>query len=179
VLPGETDWRPVCRAPCDISVRVDALYRVTGAGIQASKVVQLAAADGDEVLLDVDPTTEATHVGGEALIIGGGVALVTGGILLYVDALTAGICSDGTCSSSNGVLWVGVGAAAVGAVAVIAGVRMAQPTSLEQSTGAREEPPLRAARNDKWLRTPMWRDVASESNALPRPTSLPLLSGTF
>lgn len=180
VAPGETDWKPVCRAPCDVQVPLDALYRVTASGMQMSKSVHLEAGEGDRVVLDVDPTSEVAHAGGEALIILGGVGLIAGGVMLYADAVDAAACNvpgGGGCSASTALLWAGIGSAAVGAVALIGGIKMVQPTSLEQSTSGGEPRPG-SARNDAWRRLPIWHESVETATA-PRATTLPLLSGTF
>jgi len=181
VLPDQTDWRQMCRGPCDIRVPIDALYRVTSQGMQPSKTVHLATvADGEHVTITVDPTGETTHTMGEALVIVGGVGVLAGGILLYVEALTAGICAtpDSGCTGSAGVFWAGVGSAAVGAVGVIAGIKMMQPTSLEQSWGPVDIRERAAARDDHYKRAPMWHD-ALQAETAPRVTSVPLFSTTF
>ncbi len=178
VAQNETDWKQVCRAPCDTWVPLDAVYRVTSPGMQTSKTVHIEASDGERVVVEVDPTTEATHVAGEALIITGGVAVLTGGVLLYADAVSAGLCSMGGCSSSPGLLWAGLGSAAVGAVGLIAGIRMIQPTGVEQGAAGREAPGSVTSRDDRFRRLPAWREP-SQVGSSPTVTSFPVFSTTF
>jgi len=181
VLADEMAWRPMCQAPCDIRVPVDALYRVSAPGMQPSKGIHLAASDGDRVVLESDLTSEAAHVGGEALMITGGGAIIAGGVLLYLDAIAAGICStpDSGCSGSSALLWTGIGAAAVGTVALISGIKLFQPSSVEQSSGGAPAPVERgAAREDHFLRSPIWRQ-STEASIAPRTTSLPIFTTTF
>jgi hypothetical protein len=187
VLPGQTDWRPVCRDACDKRVPLDGLYRVTRQGMQVSKSVHLAALDGDHVTLTVDPTAESTHTAGEALIILGGVGILGGGVILYADAVTAGLCStpySGCSSPGTGLLWAGLGAAVVGGVALVAGIKMVQPSSVEQSpvaggAGAAGDPRDRPlAREDAYKRSPVWHD-ALQADLAPKVTSTPLFSASF
>jgi hypothetical protein len=181
VLPNETDWKRMCTAPCDRRMPIDALYRVTSPGMQTSKTVHLYAQDGEHVTVTVDPTSETTHTGGEALLILGGVGVLAGGILLYVDAVTSGLCAtpDSGCSSMPGaVFWTGIGSAAVGAVGIIAGIKMMQPTSVEQSAGPGDVRERAAARDDRYKRSPIWRD-ALQTETTPKVTSVPIFSTTF
>jgi hypothetical protein len=180
VLPDRTDWKLICRAPCDVQVPLDALYRVTSPGMQTSKSMRLAATDGDRVTITVNPTSDGTHVGGEALIILGGIGLFAGGVLLYADAITAAVCSTpySQCSGSGPLLWTGIGSAAAGAVGLIAGIRMIQPTGVEQSAGGGDARERAAARDDRYTRSPIWRD-ALQLDPTPRVTSVPIFSTTF
>jgi hypothetical protein len=181
VLPGQTDWRPVCRDACDKRVPLDALYRVTRQGMQVSKSVHLTALDGDHVTITVDPTSESTHTAGEALIILGGVGVLGGGVILYADAVTAGLCStpySGCSSPGTGLLWAGIGAAVVGGIALVAGIKMVQPTSLEQSPGPGDMRDNPVAREDHYKRFPVWRDPV-QADLTPKVTSMPLFSASF
>jgi hypothetical protein len=181
VLPGQTDWKPMCQAPCDVKVPIDALYHVKSPGMELSKAIQLAAAENDHVTLTVDPTSESTHAGGEALVILGGVAILTGGIILYVDAVESSICDtpySGCSGFSKGVFWAGIGSAAVGAVGLGVGIKMMQPTSIEQTSGTVDPRERAAARDDRFRRSPVWRD-ALVTDAGPKATSIPLFSTSF
>jgi len=181
VFSGETTWKPVCGAPCDAPMPLDALYRVTGPEVQPSKAFRLAALAGERVVIDVDPTTDAAHAGGEALMIGGGIGIVGGAAILYVDLLASAACVDGGsgCGPSSGVLWTGIGALAVGTAALIAGIVVIQPTSVEQSTGPRGVAFGKTAKNDGWLRAPVWRDPSAEEASLPKAMSVPLFTTSF
>jgi hypothetical protein len=148
--------------------------------MQTSKNVHLAATDGEHVTVTVNPTSETSHIGGEALVILGGVGVFAGGVLLYADAITASICSVpySQCSGSAALFWTGIGSAAVGAVGLIAGIRMVQPTGVEQSAGASDIRERAAARDDRYKRSPVWRD-ALQADTTPHVTSLPIFSTTF
>jgi hypothetical protein len=165
-----TRWVPVCSSPCDVEVPLEALYRVVAPGIQASREIELEAAPGDRVVLDVNVRSNAEHQTAQRLTIAGYVAGATG-LGLEIGALAVNQSS----TAEPVLLWAGVGAAAVAVTLAITSYVMGQPTGLSQSRTA--APPSRAAALST-VRRPSW-SLPPGGPALPPPTTAPLLTMTF
>jgi hypothetical protein len=182
VAPGETNWKPVCTAPCDMDVNAEGIYRISGNDIEMSKSFQLATDAGGRVTLVVRPTTKGAHDLAEGLLIGGGAALVASGVVFYIDLYAALLtCTENSgCGASATVAWTGLGLAAAGAAAVIAGAVTLQNTTVTQSFA----PPGSQAStakvfDDRFRRLPSWRDDRSMTGIVPTATSIPIFSTTF
>ncbi|MEO6576022.1 MAG: hypothetical protein ABIP89_19365, partial [Polyangiaceae bacterium] len=183
---GTTGWTNACASPCDIDLPLNDDYRVTGSGVAQSKEFRLQGAPGERLEIVVDPTSASGMVAG-------GLLAGTGGFAMYIGFLTTlvGIAqTNQNCSSyyyygsssqclsehSHGpaVRNVGLGILAVGAAAAVVGLVVvvnAAGTEVSQH-GAAAHPA-----KDAFLREPVWRGVATTSEA--GTMMFPLLNRTF
>jgi hypothetical protein len=184
VAPNETNWKPVCRGPCDLELSTESLYRVTAPDMETSKPFSLASGPGGRVSLDLHPTSKGSHDLGWGLLIGGGVGLTASFFVFYADAI-ASVASEScfnnnSCGAPPALTWTGVGLAVAGAASLILGIVELQPTTVSQvpSWG----PPSRQGaglRDDRWRRTALWREASPADAAIPKATSIPIFSTTF
>jgi len=95
----EREWTEVCRVPCDIRLRSDLRYRITGAGLRTSRPFSLVPSGG-HVELDVTPASDGPRATGLALI-------VTGSIVTPIGLLVA--LAGASNGSSAGLIVAGIG----------------------------------------------------------------------
>jgi hypothetical protein len=193
--PERGIWNLVCRAPCDLTLPLEPLYRVTGPSIEGSKAFHLDASPGGYAVLDVNPTSNRAHKEGLAVAISGGVVLGAGvvSVIVYAaiglgDSLctsldqpnSLGGCADPNQSPPRALLIGGIVAAVVGGAVLIGGLSMAQPTKIDQTKPARDEPEDDTRRRERrWARLPSWRDPCPETLVLPRVNDVPLFRASF
>lgn len=95
----EREWTEVCRVPCDIRLRTDLRYRITGAGLRTSRPFSLVPSGG-RVQLDVTPASDGPRATGLALI-------VTGSIVTPIGLLV--VLASASSGSSAGLIVAGLG----------------------------------------------------------------------
>jgi hypothetical protein len=181
-------WASVCTSPCDARVELAPLYRIVGEGVVPSRGFHLVGVgDGERLVIGVSPGSKSTRTASIALLVTSGVSLVTGVVMLGTDALASAICSPGFAGiyaptggcSSQGLLWGGLGALALGVTTLVAGLASMPSTDVE--VPGKDAPPSRRAdtRDDRWVRLPTWRQPPAEMPPVPTTTSVPLFTGTF
>jgi hypothetical protein len=170
VLTSEaTFWRHVCDAPCDTDAPLEGLYRVAAHGVAPSRTVELEAAPGDSVVLDVSLRTNEDHELGRKLTISSYVAAAVG-LGLEIGALSISPSSD----AQPALLWGGVGAAVAAVALTISSYVLQQPTGLSQSSVTHAGAPAPSA-----MRLPIWREASAVTSAPPTLMMIPILSTTF
>ncbi len=184
-------WQPVCNAPCNVPVPLDADYRVVGEGMRSTSTFKLVDVPGRPVDVEVEPASKASFGGGIALLSVGGAAVVIGLTVALVgavandtDGLGCGIDNPDPSScpsnSGNGLVTGGLVTAAVGAAALVGGIvlTVSNAHSSTRQAVASWLPPLPGRPQVAWTASPT--DGAGEGRAvLPRFTGLPLLSHSF
>jgi len=117
---GDRHWQPVCRAPCNVRVPLEARYRVNGDGIQPSHRFALPSTYGAAHVAAV-PASASTHAFGIVLLSLGGASFVAGLQTMLVAVFTES-CSDcigGFASTTEpNVAWALMGG---GLIALVAG----------------------------------------------------------
>jgi hypothetical protein len=198
VLGGTGWWRRICSAPCDVNVPLDELYRFTGRDIQPSDAFYVRGPPGGQVAFEVRPTSKRAHTAGVGLKVAGAIgvgagaaAVVLYGFLGFESAVCLAAGTDdetaatdaanaARCAPSRGVLWGGLAAAGVGAVALIVGFAVDVPTKVDPEPGhdvpEHREDDVHFPVGERWSRLPTWRETSSP---LPTVTSVPLFSTTF
>jgi hypothetical protein len=81
-----TTWKPLCYAPCRVSVRMVDALRVSGDGIEPSSSV-LIDPQANELNVRATTGSSGTHVAGVVLLILGGATALCGGTVLLSTAL--------------------------------------------------------------------------------------------
>ncbi|MBX3185738.1 MAG: hypothetical protein KF819_01935 [Labilithrix sp.] len=112
-------WVPVCAAPCDRAVRLDARYRIGGSGVRPSSAFSLHASDGARVVLHADTASSTGFTGGIVMLSAGTLAAAFGGLVLLSAAsglgsrhdresapLTGGLLLGGGLATAGGGLWL-------------------------------------------------------------------------
>jgi hypothetical protein len=176
--PFETRWTQMCFSPCDSFIPLDGTYRIIAPGIVGSHEIELEAAPGDKVVLNVHARTLEQHRTAENLVIG---SYVAGGVGL---ACEVGAFTVNTDPAQTALIVSGVGAAAVGLALVITSFVLGQPTGLSQSVSGSAPLPAQAApAAAEGLAAPRFGALADgrevRGPALPTGTSVPLLRLAF
>ncbi len=179
--PQGESWVAMCNAPCDRELPLDDSYRISGSGIQRSRVFTIAAQPGQHVVLEVSAHSTGGLVGGIVLASIGVVAEVTGLVLLLEGSLQS-LCIWAPCRDNPSAdrlktagwvfLLLGTAGTATGVVLIAVHAR----SRLSQRVG---EPYARPERDDAWLRLPTWHEPSSLEAGLPRTQTLPILSRSF
>jgi hypothetical protein len=164
LAPFDTRWTEACLSPCDTMIPLDGTYRVVAPGIVWSREVELEAAPGERVVLDVHPRTLAQHRTAERLVIA---SYIVGAVGLGLEIGALGVNSD---AAQTGLIVGGAGAAAAALALVITSFVMGGPTGLSQSSSA----PASAMAPGRSPEGPRERDVK-----LPVATTVPLFRAAF
>ncbi len=169
-----------CRAPCNKSLPLDRMYRISGEGMRNSKTFKLAGTAGTAVTVDVNPGRSGAFVGGIVMTAVGPVALITGAFVYLAGSINLdysyGFSSSRTTTSDNSGLQV------TGGVLMLAGAALTAvgiPLLVSNArTKVTQEVGTPVPRRDGMLRLPTFRDAAHE---LPMPpmSSTPIFSRTF
>jgi hypothetical protein len=70
-------WVPVCSAPCDVALPMDAAYRINGRGVRPSAPFRLEMlARGDRVAISVEPASSVGHTASVAVTMTGAIGFV-------------------------------------------------------------------------------------------------------
>jgi len=77
IAPGEVEWRPVCGSPCDMVVRTDGVFRVTGDDVRPSPSFTVRARPSERVDVRVRRSSTTAHTLGILGIVGGSVVAST------------------------------------------------------------------------------------------------------
>lgn len=165
-------FTPVCHTPCDKSLPLDRMYRVSGDGIKSSRAFKLAGSNGKTVVLDVNPGRKGAFVGGIVMTSVGPVALITGLLVYAAGSITIyGGSVNSSARTTGGILMLaGAAVTAVGIPLLVSNAR----TKVTQDVGS----PARS-RDDGKLRLPEWnRDVAHEV-PMPSTNYVPVLARSF
>jgi hypothetical protein len=196
--PGDDQpWVTACESPCDVQLPLNNDYRIVGEGIWASGEFELDGNPGQRVVIKVNPATRFARTAG---IVTAGIGLTAAIVGIYVVAVSATANCVNTanvttgCETSGGgttVGWVIVAAglvtAAVGGVLILMNLRTGQSQDL-QSPAARAAGLWRGdlakattteEGADAFKRVPTFRATSATDRAMPIPTSIPLLSGSF
>jgi len=115
-------WEIACKGECDRALDVDGTYRMSGAGIRASKPFQLAAENGN-VVLDFQKRSSRGFSAGVALTVTGATFLATGlavGIGSLFLAMNAGGFADGVIAAVGGL--AAAGSTVIGLATLIPGL---------------------------------------------------------
>jgi hypothetical protein len=191
--PGDDQpWVTACESPCDVQLPLNNDYRIVGEGIWASSEFELEGNPGQRVVVKVNPATRFARTAG---IVVAGVGLTAAIVGLYVVAVSAttncfNTVSTNGCDSSGGgttVGWVIVAAglvtAAVGGVLILMNLRTGQSQEIQSRAASLWRGDVARATtnetNDAYKRLPMFREPTTTDRAMPRATSIPLLSGSF
>lgn len=178
---GDRAWTFVCGSPCDAPVPLAGEYRIAGSGVRASSPFRIEAAPGARVVINVAAASKAGFAGGVVLTSVGGAAIPIGLLVWVVGSICNG--GDGGPCASNGAQTAGEVILVAGIAGVIGGIILIASnahTRASQTFGdLLPQPPSRP--DTAWLRAPVWHDGAAGSSpvALPRPTTLPILSRSF
>ncbi len=165
-------FTPVCHTPCDKSLPLDRMYRVSGDGIKSSRAFKLAGSNGKTVVLDVNPGRKGAFVGGIVMTSIGPVALLTGLLVYAAGSITIyGGSVNSSARTTGGILMLaGAAVTAVGIPLIVSNAR----TKVTQDVGSPGRP-----RDDGKLRLPEWnRDVAHEV-PMPSTSYVPVLARSF
>jgi hypothetical protein len=193
----DQDWVPICTSPCDRLVRPGDAYRVSSDAVPASNVFAIKPAP--RLTLTVDPSTKQSRVGGVVFTVAGAAGFVPGGvvtagvasffifgaILVCPLAYAFGVKNYGGCVVDAAELvtpyyaspyvWVpalvGAGLMVIG-VTWLAATSGGHPTTVTTALLPPRPPRLRTA-------FASWHTLEMPEVALPPPSVLPLLSGTF
>jgi len=185
-VPGTRFWTPVCTSPCDIGVPVWGSYRISGQGIRDSNDFNLAARNGDHVVLNVSSATKGGFAGGIALTSIGGFSILVGATILFSVATSdlANNAADQPSSPNDGTWntagWIMVGA---GAGAVLVGILLLttnRHSNVAQSGGLTRQASegTDALRADARFRAPQWHDDKT-AQGLPKAVGAPILKFSF
>lgn len=165
-------FSPVCHAPCDKMVPLDAMYRITGEGIRDSRPFKLAGAGGQAVSVNVNPGHRGAFAGGIVMTVLGPIALISGAFVYLAGSIRITTSSFSTDNDglkvTGGVLMLG-GAAltAVGIPLLVSNAR----TKVTQEVGT-------PVRRDAMLRAPTFRDSAHEV-PMPPVSVVPVFARSF
>ena len=169
-------FQPVCHAPCNKMLPLDAMYRITGEGIRESRTFKLVGAAGQAIQLNVNPGHSGGFAGGLVMTIIGPVALLSGAFVYSAGSVgTTSFSTAGFSTRSNeglqvtgGVLMLaGAALTAVGIPLLVSNAR----TKVTQEVG-------NPVRRDAMLRTPTFRDSAHELQ-MPAFSVVPVFSRAF
>lgn len=158
--PQGGDFAPMCQAPCDRAVPLDAMYRIAGSGLRKSPNFKLASTDGRPVVVDVNAGHTGGFVGGIVMTALGPVVALTGLMVYAVSSISftyGGGGGSSTGKTTGGILMLsGLALTAVGIPLIVMNAR----TKVKQEVGT----PRPAGRDDGRLnvRLPEFRDVAHE-----------------
>jgi hypothetical protein len=167
----DTRWRPLCVAPCDADVPLMGTYRVVDRGMLPSGPLELEAAPGDSVVLDVGVRTYDQYRTGERLTIASYIIGAVG-LGLEIGALAVDSSSD----AQPALVWSGLGAAVVAVGCTIGAYILREPTSLSQSSTT-PGPKRLATEPRAFTRVPVWNDAHTVAAA--PATNVPLFSTSF
>ena len=170
-------YAQVCHAPCDKTVPLDRMYRITGEGIRDSRAFKLAGSAGKAVTVDVNPGRKGGFVGGLVMTVIGPLAFISGLFVYAAGSVRFNISFGGSSASSNndslqvvgGVMMLaGAALTAVGIPLMVSNIR----TKVTQEVGTP------GPRHDSMLRTPMFRDVAHQM-PIPQVSTVPFFTRAF
>jgi len=166
-------FSPVCHAPCDKMVPLDAMYRVTGDSMKDSRAFKLAGSAGQAVSVNVNPGRRGAFVGGIVMTVIGPIALLTGAVVYL--AGSSSIYSAGFSVGSNDGLQVTGGVLMLGGAALTAvGIPLLVSNARTKVTQEVGNP----VRRDAMLRAPTFRDAAHEV-PMPPVSVVPVFARSF
>ncbi len=163
---------PMCHAPCDRVLPLDATYRIAGAGLRTSANFQLMGSEGKPIIIDVNPGHKGAFVGGIVMTAIGPVVALAG---LMVYGVAAALQSTKLSSDSSG-------GKTVGGVMMLSGLALAAvgiPLLItNSSTKVTQQLGVPAKDGRIKLRLPEYRDVAHEV-PMPGTSYVPVLGLAF
>jgi len=173
LMPDAIRWTTACDAPCDAQLPLEAVYRIVGRGLQASRNLELEGAPGDDVTLKVHAMSNDDYATGEHLALG---TYIAAGVGLGLEI--AALSTDPSSDAQPILLWSGIGVAGAAIGMEIASYVLRRPTSVSQSAVTPLFPRPRPVTSG-WTRSPVWRDLATVQLAPPAAPSVPVFSTTF
>ncbi len=96
---GGDDWHPVCQAPCDASLPLQASYRISGDGTRRSKPFVISPTPDGKATLDVARGTTTGFALGITFVATGPIVFLIG---LAVTVLGAAASSANDCTNATG-----------------------------------------------------------------------------
>lgn len=111
---GDT-WVDRCLAPCDVAVRSDGRFRISGSGVRSSATFTLPAHDAT---IDVKDHSQAAWLSGVVLA-SAGFTLFAGSIPLDIFGAAVGSCSQFSCTNGTPLVAIPI---AIGALSLAAGI---------------------------------------------------------
>jgi len=184
-LSPEGNWERACSAPCDVQVTTGSDYRVTGAGMYASRAFKLQAEPGQRVVLDVSGASKAGFGVGIALVTVGSLATALGLYVAFLAATIASTCEgtdEGTaCQDNSGTVKTSLVVAGAGAVSLLAGALLAESNRQTTTSQSLNRGPSIARRDHDgaWLRVPTWTEPSGLERAVPAAQVVPIFSRSF
>jgi hypothetical protein len=191
---ADARWTPACAAPCDKSLPIDNDYRITGPGIRTSKTFRLSVRAGEKVSIAVNAGSKGGFIGGIVLLGIGGAGVIIGLTVALVGAaesatesynpVTGNFTQNNNGSGTETAGWI---IALVGAAAAVVGVVLMVNNGKTKETQEQiAKGPASPAwdhgpggREDAFLRLPTWHAKDAVESAIPRVTSLPVVSLHF
>lgn len=175
---GNGDWRQVCSAPCDIQLPNDKDYRITGGGMKASRVFNLAGHRGDHETVTVSPGSKGWFVMGIVLLPLGGVTMFFGLIFGLIGSVAEAAGDQGASGLASG----GWTAFAIGTAALVGGIVLVvsnAKTGVSQDVATAQTGLL--LRSEAWnsVPRPTWKEASPLDKAMPPVVGMPLFTGHF
>lgn len=168
------NWQPVCTAPCQKDLPLDATYRISGAGIRNSNGFRLNAAPGDRLRLTADTASSTAHTLGMVMLVGS----ASVGLLAFWFLDLAADAQSYDSRSSDRQMGTAVVTVLVSAVVGAVGLGLVLGT---QTTSAKQELVVPKARDQASTpRLPTWSEARPRSEPeLRAPTTASLFTVHF
>ncbi len=168
---GDSQWRTVCKGPCDAVLPVGPTYRIDGEGIRTSGDFHLPPSAGSHVALDVTPASSQRFGLGAFLVPIGVLSSAVGCLGMLFAGSDAGYGgSEGEPPPPNYTPYAVL--VVVGAVAIVGGIVLLVH---DWETGVKrtDQPPKPPAASTGYPAAG-WRERSPEERALPSTTIAPL-----